>query len=124
MAPSRKSIEKKKEPLRTKQLFKYDPQTVKNALDAIRSGIIISQASKTFGLPRITLRNKIRGFALETSGHVSPLPILGSYVEENLTTWLIEISLMGFPIDNSTLRYECDETFFDECEFAARAEGD
>ena len=24
----------------------------------------------------------------------------------------------------STLRYECDETFSDECEFAARAEGE
>ena len=24
----------------------------------------------------------------------------------------------------STLRYECDETFYDECEFAARAEGE
>ena len=26
--------------------------------------------------------------------------------------------------DTSTLRYECDETFSDECEFAARAEGE
>ena len=26
--------------------------------------------------------------------------------------------------DNSTLRYECDETFSDECEFAAWAEGE
>ena len=26
--------------------------------------------------------------------------------------------------ENSTLRYECDETFSDECEFAARAEGE
>ena len=25
---------------------------------------------------------------------------------------------------NSTLRYECDQTFSDECEFAARAEGE
>ena len=25
---------------------------------------------------------------------------------------------------NSTLRYECDKTFSDECEFAARAEGE
>ena len=30
----------------------------------------------------------------------------------------------GFLFDNSTLRYECDETFSDECEFAARAEGE
>ena len=26
--------------------------------------------------------------------------------------------------ENSTLRYECDETFSDECEFAVRAEGE
>ena len=29
-----------------------------------------------------------------------------------------------FPRKNSTLRYACDETFSDECEFAARAEGE
>ena len=34
-----------------------------------------------------------------------------SYFQERLT-------------NNSTLRYECDETFSDECEFAARAEGE
>ena len=27
-------------------------------------------------------------------------------------------------INNSTLRYECDETVSDECEFAARTEGE
>ena len=27
-------------------------------------------------------------------------------------------------LGNITLRYECDETFSDECEFAARAEGE
>ena len=30
----------------------------------------------------------------------------------------------NFGNQNSTLRYECDETFSDECEFAARAEGE
>ena len=30
----------------------------------------------------------------------------------------------NFEYINSTLRYECDETFSDECEFAARAEGE
>ena len=35
------------------------------------------------------------------------------------------ISCTGGTTDkNSTLRYECDETFSDECEFAARAEGE
>ena len=33
------------------------------------------------------------------------------------------ISQISF-FDNSTLRYECDETLSDECEFAARAEGE
>ena len=36
--------------------------------------------------------------------------------------YLIEI--FEVPKYNSTLRYECDETFSDECEFAARAEGE
>ena len=30
----------------------------------------------------------------------------------------------GYAKKNSTLRYECDETFSDEREFAARAEGE
>ena len=33
-------------------------------------------------------------------------------------------TLFVYLIKNSTLRYECDETFSDECEFAARAEGE
>ena len=105
MATRRKCIEKKKEPLRIKQLFKCDPQQVKNPLDATCSVVIISQASKTFDVPRTTLRNKIRGSALDTSGHVGPLPVLASYVEENLTTWLVEITRMGFPIDKECLLY-------------------
>ena len=34
------------------------------------------------------------------------------------------LSILSFMRKNSTLRYECDETFSDECEFAARAEGE
>ena len=34
------------------------------------------------------------------------------------------ILLTAFKYINSTLRYVCDETFSDECEFAARAEGE
>ena len=35
-----------------------------------------------------------------------------------MTVWALEKK------KNRTLRYECDETFSDECEFAARAEGE
>ena len=34
------------------------------------------------------------------------------------------IAIIAIQHSNSTLRYECDETFSDECEFAARAEGE
>ena len=105
MAPKRKSTKKKKEPPQTRQLFKYNPNQVTKALEAIRNGTPILQASKTFGVPRTTLRNKIKGSAPETSGHVGPLPILGSDIEENLTTWLTEIDRMGFPIEKECLLY-------------------
>ena len=37
---------------------------------------------------------------------------------------LIDYVNISIRSNNSTLRYECDETFSDECEFAARAEGE
>ena len=41
------------------------------------------------------------------------------YISENRN-----VSFILQNSENSTLRYECDETISDECEFAARAEGE
>ena len=65
MAPRRKITKKKKESLQTRKLLKYDPHQLKNSLFVIRSGTPISQTSKTFGVPRMTLENEIRGPAPE-----------------------------------------------------------
>ena len=43
-------------------------------------------------------------------------------LKERPTAWNRYFSIESFW--NSTLRYECDEMFSDECEFAARAEGE
>ena len=59
-------------------------------------------------------------YVMETNTHAKNWPILEAQYLGSHSMTLKKIQ-RGF---NSTLRYECDETFSDECEFAARAEGE
>lgn len=88
-----------------RKLFQYSPHKVGLALGAIRSGMKVSTAAKTYGIPRSTLRNKLSGVAPESSGHVGPQPVLGSEIEAELVRWIIECSRSGFPVDKDGL---CD----------------
>ncbi|XP_018360375.1 PREDICTED: uncharacterized protein LOC108759426 [Trachymyrmex cornetzi] len=105
MPPPKKSIKKKKETTGRRTFFKYSLHQVRNALNAIRSGTSISLASKTFDVLRTTLKRKIKNSTLETSRHMGPPPVLGSYIEEKLSTWVIETSRVGFPIEKICLLY-------------------
>lgn len=60
MSLRKKSIKKKKEMIGRRKFFTYSPHPVQNALDAICGGTPVSLASKTFGVPRTTLRRKIK----------------------------------------------------------------
>jgi hypothetical protein len=95
MPPRKKAIKKNKETIGKRKFFTYSLHHVQNALNAIRNGTSFSLESKTFGVLRTTLRQKIKDSTPETSGHTGSLPVLGFYIEEKLSTWLIETSRIG-----------------------------
>lgn len=82
-----------------KKRFCYSPSKVSNALHGIREGMFVSEASRKFGVPRTTIRNKIFGRTPESTGHCGPQPILGMEVEVKIVEWLLAIAKMGFPIN-------------------------
>lgn len=89
----------------TKKRCDYEEITLKNALSAIRGGMAVSTASKTFGIPRTTLRHKIAGRAPENIGKTGPECVLGADVESKISEWLKQCARMGFPINKDGLFY-------------------
>uniref|UniRef100_A0A6P7GXW1 Uncharacterized protein LOC114348123 n=1 Tax=Diabrotica virgifera virgifera TaxID=50390 RepID=A0A6P7GXW1_DIAVI len=103
MARSKKKIEIKKKNNNVRQrpkrtFFQYEPQQVKNALEAIRGGMKVSTACNLYEVPRSTIRNKLSGRAPETSGKVGRSPVLGKIIEDRLVHWIKTTAKMGFPI--------------------------
>lgn len=86
-------------------LFRYTPDQLKNALEAIRSGMPTLSASKQFGVPRSTLRYKIDGSRPETTGRVGPKCILGEELEQTLCNWMKISCERGFPVTKDGLCY-------------------
>ncbi|XP_071645164.1 uncharacterized protein [Temnothorax longispinosus] len=109
MAPKKKTTEAERENKENEKLkrtlFNYREEDVGKALKAIRDGMPIATASKTYKVPRTTLRNKLSGRAPETSGRVGREAVLGHNIEERLAQWLLETSRMGFPINKDSLLY-------------------
>lgn len=68
-----------------RKLFTYSPS---KGLKAIRDGMKMATAGRTYKVPRSTLRNKISGRAPETSGHVGYEAVLGKSIEDMLVTWV------------------------------------
>lgn len=101
MAPRNKK-EKDRERVK-KKLFTYSPSKVDLALKAIRGGMKVATAGRTYMVPRSTLRNKISGRAPESSGHVGPQAVLGTNIEKMLVAWIKECSRAGFPINKDGL---------------------
>ncbi|GBL80988.1 hypothetical protein AVEN_83080-2-1, partial [Araneus ventricosus] len=83
--------------------FCYSPSEVANAVKDIQNGMTTLRATKTFGVPRSTLRHTIAGRTLLSSGHVGPNAILGIEVENQLEERILEIPGMGFPIAKDQL---------------------
>ncbi|KAJ8911924.1 hypothetical protein NQ315_016265, partial [Exocentrus adspersus] len=91
-----KKIDKKHRFNRT--LFNYTAEQLKNALAAVKNGMPVLTASKTFKVPRSTLRYKVSGDRLESFGKVGPNCILGDDVEKLLCDWMKASCAKGFPV--------------------------
>ncbi|KAJ8939546.1 hypothetical protein NQ318_011330 [Aromia moschata] len=84
---------------------KYDEIQLKHALLAVRNGMNVATASKTFNVPRTTLRHKVAGRAHETIAKHGPDCVLGQDLEGKLCEWLKECARGGFPVTKDGLFY-------------------
>ncbi|KAG5861754.1 hypothetical protein JTB14_029454 [Gonioctena quinquepunctata] len=83
--------------------FQYSPAKVELALNAVSDGMAIAAASRTFEVPRTTLRNKISGEFRRESRHCEFVSPLGDKIEEQLVKWILTCAKMGIPIDKDGL---------------------
>lgn len=82
---------------------KYDETQLKDAISAVKDGMPVATASKTFGVPRTTLRHKLAGRAPENISKRGPDCVLGSELENKLCEWLINCARAGFPLNKDGL---------------------
>lgn len=104
--PSPKSVKKKKSPGQKKPTQKrrlYSPSKVKLALENISNGMNLSTASRTYGIPRATLWNKLNDRAPVDATQPGFISILPLEIENQLEEWLLKMSDRGFPIDQELL---------------------
>ncbi|KAG5897647.1 hypothetical protein JTB14_024479 [Gonioctena quinquepunctata] len=78
----------------TKVKFQYSPAKVELALNAVSDGMAVAAASRTFKVPRKTLRNKIFGKFRRESRHCGFVSHLGNEIEEQLVD--IDLCKDGF----------------------------
>ncbi|XP_072398392.1 uncharacterized protein [Diabrotica undecimpunctata] len=72
------------------------------ALLAAKMGMPVATASKRFGVPRITLRNKLKGISPEVC-NMGPATVLTADEEDLIVKWIIDIARAGFPVTKQCL---------------------
>lgn len=84
-----------------RKYFIYTSDMLQEALSAVQKGMCLRTASKRFGIPFSTLRNKHKGiYSKETSG---PATILSSEEEKLLVQWILDMEKRGFPFTRDML---------------------
>lgn len=96
--PKRKKMTKKASP---KQRMNYSREQMDKAIEDVKSGMSCSEASKKYGVPRVTLLYKVQGkFKDKKCGRES---YLTSEEERLLVDWIIQTGKAGFPITKTKL---------------------
>ena len=84
--------------------MKYSTESMDSALKEVREGrLTCNAASKTYNVPRTTLRDKVAGKSPEER-RMGPSPVLTKAEEDSLATFCIKLLKFGFPIN-------CDDLF-------------
>ncbi|KAL3286195.1 hypothetical protein HHI36_000706 [Cryptolaemus montrouzieri] len=81
----------------SKQISLYPEEAMRDALQAVRNGMPVKTASKTFNVPRTTLLYKFKGINHE-SRKMGPATIFSREEENLLVQWLLQMAKSVFPI--------------------------
>ena len=85
---------------------RYKHEDLVKACEAVQKGMSKSLASKTYNVPRTTIRDRIAGrIGIDVSSS-GPSPILTPGEEEMITKWIFDMSGVGFPVTRLQLKLE------------------
>ena len=88
---------------RKRKLHKYSEELLQKALEEVRNGAKIRKTCKTYGVPRATLQDRLKGRIVEKPRQMGPDPYLGLENEKKIVGWIINIAKCGFPIKKQEL---------------------
>lgn len=80
-----------------KRIKPYTKETLETALEKIKAGMPIKQASKKYNIPRPTLQNRIHNRTKQSVNCSGPAPILTAQEEKDIAEWIILNCRRGFP---------------------------
>lgn len=80
----------------------YSPEQMANAINAVNSGDTIAKAAEKFGVPRITLFNKVTGVSPKVCS-MGPTTYLSKDEEDLLEQWVLMMSENPVPITKEEL---------------------
>lgn len=82
---------------RPRPILQYPEEKLIQALNAIRNGMSIREASRNHGVPRGTLQDRIHLRIPEGPRKMGPESVLNKYEEAEIATWLKDLAICGFP---------------------------
>lgn len=79
-------------------IHKYPAEKLSAALDAVRTGMAMRKASKTYGVPRGTLQDRLHLRVSEGPRKMGPDTVLTKDEESQIAQWCIDLAKCGFPL--------------------------
>lgn len=87
-----------------RKFHEYPQENLQKAVDAIRQGVKIREASRNYGVPRAIIQDRLKGrVRVDKSRRMGPDPFLSVENEEKIVQWVINIAKCGFPIKKNEL---------------------
>jgi len=87
---------------KSRETKKYSQDDVNNAVDAVKKGMSLRVASKTFGVPYCTIYVKFKNI-VPLMARKGPQTYLRTEEENNLVEWIFYLSERGFPVNKNQL---------------------
>ncbi|CAH0721510.1 unnamed protein product, partial [Brenthis ino] len=87
----------------SRPILQYPEDKLTQALDAIRNGMKIREASRLYSVPRGTLQDRLHFRVPEGPRKMGPDSILSKSEETEIANWLITLADCGFPLKSDNL---------------------